>query len=151
MPREGKWMNDFEHAYKRPDAYIGSIVTSMKERWVYDEDKKRIMMKEVRTNPGLNTIIREIVSNAIDNKWESDKSGIKATTIDFKVERDSGYIEIANDGAWIPVKKQKFKYNDPISKTTIVSNMYPAELYFGYMKAGTNLKNKDEDAEKQRP
>ena len=73
---EGKRLNHFEHALKRPDVYIGSVKTVQTEEWCFEEKTCTIQKKRVRYNPGLVRIFIEILSNSIDNKWRSEKADI---------------------------------------------------------------------------
>lgn len=132
-------LNDFEHALLRPDTFIGSVDTVEKDMWIFDEDSSKILNKNVSYNPGLMNIIREIGSNCIDNKWRSEKDGIKMNNIIIYFDIDSGEISFTNDGYTIPVKKEEFQYNDQHSKKVISFEAYPAEVYFGRMRAGTNF------------
>lgn len=183
---KGKRLNPFEHALLRPDAYIGSIKTSMIEMFTYrepivstddsdasdedsDEDvvidddgdeiagsKKaasrkidvKVEKRLTRYNPGLFKLFGEAISNAIDNLWRSQKNKTKMTWIKVTVDADPesetfGWITMSNDGFCIPVEKQNFEYNDFRSGKTVSEDLYPAEVYFGEMLAGTNFEDDD--------
>ena len=50
-----------EHILLRPDTYIGSVETIKQSMWVYDQDKKAIVNKEISYVPGLLKIFDEIL------------------------------------------------------------------------------------------
>lgn len=171
--KQGKRLNPFQHALTRPDAYIGSCVTSMKEMLVCqdpedegdvdddeinindadDEDgngsqkskiQSKFVTKKIKYNPGLFKLFGEGQSNAIDNKWRSSEHGIPMKSIDFTCDVDPesdwfGYIGITNDGYCIPVEQAEYEYEDYRTGNTITEMLYPAEVFFGEMLAGTNF------------
>lgn len=135
---KGKRLNPFEHALKRPDTYIGSANTSTDERWILEPESKVAIFKRMKFNKGLFNIVREIGSNAIDNCWRSDEKGVPLKKIEIKIDTEEQSIEIWNDGYCIPIQKELYDYTDPRSGETITEELYPAELFFGNMFAGTN-------------
>lgn len=141
--RKGKRLNPFQHALIRPENYIGSIATRDETMWTYDFETKTIVQADTKFNPGLYTIIREIVSNSIDNKWVSDVEGYEMTYIHFEVDPESGFITITNDGFPISAEHESYDYTDPVTQEVTTSEMYAAELYFGYMLAGTNYNDSE--------
>lgn len=137
----GEHLNPFEHAYTRPDAYIGSVTTETEnEVWRMDENKKAIY-EAIPFNRGLFNVVREIGSNATDNKWRSEKAGVSMRRIEFKVNEETGEISIYNDGYWIPAVKKEWKYKDHITGELTYSKRYPAEVYFGDFFTSTNYKD----------
>lgn len=141
MTEKEQWFNQFQHALNRPDAIIGSIKTRKKKTWIYDGEK--MVHSKINYNNGLAHIFYEVLSNAIDNKWRSDENNISMKKIEISFTKE-GEISIWNDGRWIDVIKKDFEYTDPITQEITVHNLYPAELYFGYMLTGTNYNDKVE-------
>lgn len=168
--KQGKRLNPFQHALMRPDAYIGSCVTIIKEMLVCtadsdeakeneddefvlniddeETDKKKLESKfvtrKIKYNPGLFKLFGEAQSNAVDNKWRSEKHGIVMKSIDFTCDGDPnsdwyGYIGVRNDGYCIPVEQAEYQYEDYRTNKTITEMLYPAEVFFGEMLAGTNF------------
>ena len=108
--RHGKRLNPFQHALTRPDTYIGSISNTTRETWVcrepdeVDDDqgngpppqeeeevtipKGLFELRPITYNQGLTRIFLEIMSNAIDNKWRSEKHSIPMKKIDFTLDTD---------------------------------------------------------------
>jgi DNA topoisomerase II len=132
----GKWLNPFQQALLRPDTYIGSCETHEEVMFVYENDA--IVRKKISYNHGLLQLPTETLSNAIDNKWSSDQEGVKMTYIQIEVDKETGRITITNDGLGIPIVKHSYEYKDPITGKVTNNEMYPAELYFGYMLTSTN-------------
>jgi DNA topoisomerase-2 len=147
----GKRYNPFQAVRNRPDWAIGSPITIRDDKWIWSDDNKMMIVKNITFNNGLFNIIREIGSNAIDNKWrteeslaeDSDSSTMKK--IEFKVDMETGEISIYNDGYQIPVEQQEFDYTDHRTNETTTEVMYPAEIYFGDMFSGTNYDDMNEE------
>ena len=156
QPKKGKKLSEREHAIKRPDMYIGKSTCQDTEVWMIEEilfedeegneikkPEKRIVKKIFENfNEGFSRIHIEVFSNMIDNKWESEKMGVKMTTIKVEFTEDSFRAE--NDGRWIPVELQEFEDIDPITKKLIIRNVYPVEVFFTELRTGTNYDD-DED------
>jgi hypothetical protein len=56
-----------EHILTLPDTYIGSVESDTKEMFVYDDEEKRIIKKDITYVPGLYKIYDEILVNARDH------------------------------------------------------------------------------------
>ncbi len=145
--KTGIQLNPFEVALKRPDTFIGSAKNVSKEVWLYNEKTKSVILKQIRFNPGLFNVVREIGSNAIDNKWRSEQfESDPMKRIDFNVDMETGEISIMNDGYCIPVEIVEYKCKDNRTGKITLENMYPAEKFFGDMFTGTNY---DDDEERK--
>lgn len=140
---EGKRYNDFQHALSRPDCYVGSIRTSLHERWFFSKAENKMMFGNLNYAEGLERIFFEILSNAIDNLWRSQVFGIPMKEIRISLDKETGYCKIWNDGSAIQVKKKDYEYTDEMGETT-VSSFYPAELFFGLAKTSTNYQDSEE-------
>jgi DNA topoisomerase-2 len=110
------------------------------------KNKGTIANKTIKYNPGLERLFIEAMSNAIDNVWRSKEKGIPMkrfeVTLDTDPDSDTyGEISITNDGAHISVEKIIDEYEDPYTGVVTKNPIYPAELFFGYMNAGTNFDN----------
>ena len=108
----------------------------------------KVEKRLTRYNAGLFKLFGEAISNAIDNLWRSQQNRTKMSWIKVTVDRDPesetfGWITVSNDGFCIPVEKQTFEYEDYRSGKTISEELYPAEVYFGEMLAGTNFEDDD--------
>ena len=154
--KKGKVLNPFQHALKRPDTYIGSTITTKSKQWVCasnddepDPLDPKIVSRKIKYNQGLLRIFIEPMSNGIDNKWRSEKNDIKMKRIDFKVDNDPesetyGWITVRNDGYCIPAEKTKYEFEDYRTGKTRKEKLYPVEVFFGEMLAGTNFEDEDD-------
>ena len=138
QPKQGQRLNWVEHLLKRPDTKIGSIDNTEELVWIYDEEKKKIVKRKIMFNSAFERIIIEPISNAIDNKWESDKMNVPMSIIKFSCDKETGRITLWNDGRWIPVELKDWPHKDPKTGNISVETLYPAEVYFGEDLSGTN-------------
>lgn len=140
--KKAKILSTREHCILRPDMYIGSIENVQEKKLIFSEGK--IIEKEMEYNQGFERLFIELMSNAIDNKWESEKLDIKMTKITIEVDQEQGKITVSNDGRWISVEKQIFEIEDernPEKSTSI--EVYPPQVYFSYARAGTNYDDEE--------
>jgi DNA topoisomerase-2 len=117
----------------------------MEEMWVYNSETDSFSLQSIRFNPGLFNIIRELGSNIIDNKWRSESTDppSQMKTVQIILDPETGRITFMNDGYCIPVEKQTYVHTDHRTQKNISEVMYPAELFFGEMLAGTNFEDDD--------
>jgi DNA topoisomerase-2 len=141
---KGKKLNDFEHCLLRPDTYIGSIENEKHDMWIYDDSIEGFVNKQIKYNHGLDRIIIEIFSNAIDNKFRSEEKKIKMTKIKVTVNKENGEISIWNDGLFIPIELTEFEYKNHKTKEVTIDKCYPAETYFGDFKSSTNYNDTEQ-------
>ena len=134
----GKRLNPFQVALKRPDTFIGSAKTLKSLVWIFEDESNSAIQKNIRMNPGLFNIVREILSNAIDNVWRSKETDTPLKKIEITVDSDTGEIGVWNDGYCIPVHRVGYEYTDHRTNKTYTEELYPAEVFFGDMFAGTN-------------
>jgi DNA gyrase/topoisomerase IV subunit B len=66
-----------DQVYKIPDTYIGSIAFSVGKDYVYDMQTGKLNYVHVQTPPGVQRLLLEIVSNAMDNVLKSRELGIE--------------------------------------------------------------------------
>ena len=124
-----------EHVLVKPGMYIGSIQEDVSDIWIYNDETSQMIKKNIKYIPGLFKIYDEILVNAIDHgtrlKMSNDKNQLK--TIKIKIDKETGEIEIFNDGAGIEI------VNHPEHGIMI------PELIFGNLLTSTNY---DENEEK---
>ena len=101
----GERLNPFEAALRRPEVFIGSIETEKRDVLIMGDTHAEI--KNITYNGGLYSIIREIGSNSIDNKWKD----VPLRLIKISMDTD-GCITFWNDGKCIPVEKATYSYTD---------------------------------------
>ena len=119
--------SQLEHILLRPDTYIGSVEQTKELMWVYDEEKSRMVQRELSFVPGLYKIYDEILVNAADNK-QRDKS---MNTIKVDIDAEKNTISVWNNGQGIPVTMHKEQ------------NMYVPTMIFGHLLTSSNY-NDDE-------
>lgn len=134
---QGKMLNALQATLKRPDLYLGSLQTEPTMTWLWTEGEGA-ERREIPFSRAITNIIREIVCNAIDNLWRSEKTDTPTTRIDITADTQTGIISVWNDGLPIPIRLTDFEYYEQLTEQTITKKMYPAEAYFGFMFSGTN-------------
>lgn len=141
---KGRHLNPFQHALKRPDAYIGSILTTQELRYVYEDDC--VVTRPVTYNRGLMNIIREIGSNCIDHKWRSLKTNFHVKGIKVEWDGKTGRLSFWNDGSPIPIELCDYEYEvyKKGENKKKVKTMYPSEALFGEFLTGTNFEDDQE-------
>lgn len=119
--------SQLEHILLRPDTYIGSVEHTKELMWVYNEERSRMVQREISFVPGLYKIFDEILVNAADNK-QRDKS---MNTIKIDIEPEKNLISVWNNGQGIPVTMHKEE------------KMYVPTMIFGHLLTSSNY-NDDE-------
>ena len=128
------------HIYEIPDTYIGSTELTQLEIYLYDNDSKRMIKKTITYVPGLYKIFDETIVNALDQITRLKQSELKqelenirhVKNIKITIERDTGFIEIENDGDGIDVD--------------ILPNeggIYIPQMLFGELLTSSNYTEKD--------
>ncbi|KAI9916196.1 hypothetical protein PsorP6_017912 [Peronosclerospora sorghi] len=118
--------SQLEHILLRPDTYVGSIEHVEQNMWVFDDEKKRMVMKKITYVPGLYKIFDEIIVNACDNK-QRDKS---MNTLKVTIDVEKNEISVWNNGKGIPIVLHK------------EHKVYVPELIFGHLLTGSNFDDK---------
>ena len=129
-----------DHIYEIPDTYVGSVNLTELKTYVFDDDSKQMIDRNIKYVPGLYKIYDEVLVNALDQserlKSEQDK-GLKNVkhmkTIKIIVDKETGTISIMNDGDGIDIDKHS-AYN----------NVWIPELIFGELLTSTNYNQEDE-------
>lgn len=126
--------SDKQHVLDNPDTYIGSIENINCNAYVYDEDSKKIIEKQITYNPGLYKLFDEGIVNCRDHfirmqqlisvSNDEDKN-YPVTKIDISID-ESGVITLTNDGNGIDVSVHP-EYN-----------IWIPELIFGHLRTSTN-------------
>lgn len=120
-----------EHVLKRPEMYIGNMHPSEVSTFIYDEEKKKIIQKDIVVVDGLIRVFIEPLSNAIDNMIRSKEFNIPAKYIKVKIEGD--LITIVNDGYTIPIEHHETE-----------KNIYIPEMLFGQLMTSSNYNDKEQ-------
>ena len=121
-----KKKDQITHVLDLPDTYIGSVEPDNKNMWIYDDETKKIIYKDIYYVPGFYKIIDELTVNARDHV-ERDKT---CNLIEFNFDKESGSISILNNGEGIPIQIHK------------EHNVYVPELIFGQLLTSANYDQK---------
>ena len=78
-----KKKDQITHVLDLPDTYIGSVEPDNKNMWIYDDETKKIIYKDIYYVPGFYKIIDELTVNARDHV-ERDKT---CNLIEFNFEK----------------------------------------------------------------
>ena len=130
---EGKYKKYelLEHIQSLPDTYIGSTELTKIKTYIYCDENKKMVEKEITYIPGLLKIFDEVVVNAIDHSMRlksETKENIKhVKNIKITIDKSDGTISIYNDGNGIDIEKHS-EYND----------IWIPELIFGELLTSTN-------------
>ena len=130
------------HVKNRPGMYIGSIDEDSVETWICNKEVgqdcpvKKMEKKKLNYNPGLFKIFDEILVNASDHETRlKSKSGDNINymkNIKVKIDKETGIIEVYNDGNGIDVIEHPSE------------NVYIPEMIFGHMLSSTNYDDSEE-------
>jgi DNA topoisomerase-2 len=123
------------HIYSRPSMYIGTIDPNTIDAYIIDDDDK-IIKSNITFIPGLFKIFDEAVVNAIDHSVRTRKDSETnnnniVKNIKITINKDTGLIEIFNDGMGIEIIKHS-EYD-----------IWIPELIFGELLTSSNY-NDDE-------
>ena len=130
---EGKYKKYelLEHIQSLPDTYIGSTELTKIKTYIYCDENKKMVEKEITYIPGLLKIFDEVVVNAIDHsmrlKSETKENIKNVKNIKITIDKTDGKISIYNDGNGIDIEKHS-EYND----------IWIPELIFGELLTSTN-------------
>ena len=120
-----------EHIQSLPDTYIGSTELTKIKTYIYSDENKKMVEKEITYIPGLLKIFDEVVVNAIDHamrlKSEKKENVKHVKNIKITIDKKDGIISIFNDGNGIDIEKHS-EYND----------IWIPELIFGELLTSTN-------------
>ena len=125
---------DKQHILDNPDTYIGSVENVDANLWVYNEQTKRIELREIEYIPGLYKLFDEGIVNCRDHVvrmiQSNDLHKKFVTYIETKIDND-GTITMINDGNGIDIAKHP-EYG-----------IWIPEMIFGHLRTSTNY-NKNE-------
>lgn len=116
----------------RPDTYIGSVKNVLSSDQIYIFDDNKIVKKQISYPDGFIRIFIEVISNAIDNVWQSIRSKITPRFIKVSINKDNNTVSVWNDGRNITVKEH------PEVKVPI------PEMIFGQLLTSSNYNDEEE-------
>jgi len=120
---------DKQHILDNPDTYIGSVENVDADMWLYDEDTKKIILKNIQYIPGLYKLFDEGIVNCRDHVLRMIHSGNVekkfVSLINTEIAED-GTITLTNDGNGIDIAKHP------------EHNLWIPEMIFGHLRTSTN-------------
>ena len=111
-----------EHILELPDTYIGSVEKDKATLWVFNQENEKMEKKQIEFVPGLYKIFDEILVNTRDQTVRCNT----CKTIKVSIDKETGVIEVWNDGDGIDVVVHK------------EHKIYIPELIFGHLLTSTN-------------
>ena len=127
------------HIYELPDTWAGSSELTTIETFVYDAAEKKMVKRDITYVPALYKCFDEILVNALDQatRLKAEQAAGKADVHHIKmvkvtVDKDTGYVEVYNDGDGIEVEKHP------------ELGIYIPEMIFGRLLTSANY-DKDEE------
>ncbi len=125
-----------EHVLVRPGMYIGSIKEDEYENWIFDDESKSIIKKNIRYVPGLYKIFDEILVNALDHitrlKEDKSKDINPVKDIQIIINKEENSIAVYNSGDGIDIINHE------------EHNIYIPEMIFGNLLTSTNYDDESE-------
>ena len=125
---------DRQHILDNPDTYIGSVENVDANMWIYEEDSKKINLKNIEYVPGLYKLFDEGIVNCRDHVIRMIQSPILdkkfVSEINVSITED-GSITMTNDGNGIDVAKHP-EYN-----------IWIPEMIFGHLRTSTNYNTEE--------
>ena len=127
-----------EHILELPDTYIGSVDTSVENRWIWNDVKGLMEYRSVRFCPGFLKIFDEILVNALDHRVRQNGRLASAVAVDghpvkhIDVTLSATKISVRNDGDGIPVDMHPD------------TGLWAPELIFGNLLTSSNYDKAEE-------
>lgn len=126
------------HIYELPDTWAGSSELATLETFVYHAEEKKMVKKDISYVPALYKCFDEILVNALDQGTrlkgeQATKTDVRPLkTIKVNVNKETGYIEVFNDGDGIEVEKHP------------ELQIYIPEMIFGRLLTSANYDKEEE-------
>ena len=117
--------SQLEHILDIPDTYIGSVEKIEGPLYVWNDNKQKIIKKNITYIPGLERIYEEILLNSFD---QTVRPGTGTTEIRVTIDPEKNEISVMNNGAGIPII-----YKDDMK-------VYIPEMIFGMLLTSGNYK-----------
>lgn len=132
-----KKVDQREHVLLRPGMYVGSTDVDACTTWVFDEEKQRMVHRQISYIPALYKIFDEILMNAVDHSVRLKRQAASSAPdakpvvnplrkISVDIDRQSGAITVMNDGDGIDVEMHP------------EHGCYVPELIFGHLLTSAN-------------
>ena len=126
--RDFKVLSDIDHCLIRPGMYLGSVVLTESERWIYSKEENRFHYGKVMLVPALLKYVSELIDNSIDVAIDTDFKF--STKIEVNITDKS--VEVIDNGIGIPCVPPKDSLFDTPESTC-------ACLAWTKLKSGTSF------------
>ena len=126
--------NDIQHVLDCSDVYIGDTGSSTRKEYVYSDECNKIIYQDVSVPEALVRIFVEVLTNAVDNA-ERSKHNNPCKIIKVNVDLKTGLTRVWNDGAVIPIIKNKDQGD---AGDTSLDDLYIHSLIFGHLRSSSN-------------
>ena len=129
LAKQYQQKTDKQHILDNPDTYIGSVEKVDSQLWIFNEESKSIVLKNIEYIPGLYKLFDEGIVNARDHvvrmiqSSRTDKKNV--SYIETNISED-GTITITNDGNGIDIAKHP------------ENGLWIPEMIFGHLRTSTN-------------
>lgn len=136
MAAQYKKFTHREHILELPDTYIGSVDTSVENRWIYDSARACMEWRTVRFCPGFLKVFDELLVNALDHRVRM--AGRLATVPDTAIVKHIDVtltdtsVTVRNDGDGISIEHHA------------ETGMMAPELIFGNLLTSSNYDKAEE-------
>lgn len=124
------YIPEIPRLFLRSHIFGGSHAREPRNVLVYDHTKNSLYHRTITTPKLQERLYLEIISNAIDNAFKSQRMGISAPSLDITMNADT--ISIRSTGTPVPVDIHQYFYSQGQFGTV-------AELIFGVIGAGSNV------------
>lgn len=124
------YMPENQRVFLRSHIYGGSHHREERTALVFDPSTKTLIYKKITTPKLQERLFLELISNAIDNAFKSQRMNVAAPTLD--VEMDQSTISVRSTGIPIPVSPHKYYTSQGFFGTC-------AELIFSMVGGGGNM------------
>lgn len=127
------------HIYELPDTWAGSSELTTIETFIYNPDEKKMVKRDITYVPALYKCFDEVLVNALDQatRLKAEQAAGKKDihhlkTIKVNVNKETGYIEVYNDGDGIEIEKHP------------ELQIYIPEMIFGRLLTSANYDKEEE-------
>lgn len=102
------YIPEIPRLYLRSHIFGGSHIREERKALVFDHNTKSLVYKKITTPKLQERVFLEIISNAIDNAFKSQRMGVAAPTLD--VEMNADMVSVRSTGVPIPVDFHEYFY-----------------------------------------
>lgn len=140
--QEHKVISPIEHVKLNPETYLGSIELLEEKVFVVDQLDPNdifsigIVEKKITHVHGLEHMLMELLTNAMDNVTRSKAEGIKCEKIIVTIDENT--ISVENDGKSIPITKYDASEEKDREIIEKVKDRYTIDIIFSEMFSSSN-------------